>query len=130
MLHRKSTGSYNYTHLEQLSLGEACIAELESRLGDSASLLGDIFRSVILNMFVGRRDGARVGGGAEGQVDSLDLGCHPHLSLLSPENKSLTWCSALREGPQARREFNHLLCLSLSPFFGVADAVSGSFKRV
>ena len=42
MLHRKSTGGYNYFHL--LSLGEACIAELESRLGGSASLLGDIFR--------------------------------------------------------------------------------------
>lgn len=74
MLHRKSTGSYNYFQLEQLSLGEACIAELESRLGDSASLLRDIFRSVTLNMSVGRREGTGVGGGAEGQVDSLALG--------------------------------------------------------
>jgi hypothetical protein len=74
VLRRKSTGSYNYFHLEQLSLGEACIAELESRLGDSASLLGDIFRSVTLNMSVGRREGTGVGGGAEGQVDSLALG--------------------------------------------------------
>ena len=72
MLHRKSTGGYNYFHL--LSLGEACIAELESRLGGSASLLGDIFRSVTLNMSVGRREGTGVGGGAEGQIDSLALG--------------------------------------------------------